>query len=873
MTKHTIIILVLSLTVGIAAAAQNAFELRGAVTDERGEPLPFATIATSADSLGKIIGSFGVSGQDGSFKVKIKDPDAKWWVTVRSVGYKTHRQAWGKETFLRIRMREDSKTIADVTVKASAYGAKVSTDTVTFTTSVFRNGSEQNMTDVIKKLPGMAVQEDGSMTFKGQKVEKFMVDGKDALSGGSATKTLPADFAESIELIENYSDGNVADAFSSRRKTAMNIKTDGTRKTAVFAQAMGGAKEKFDFRSSAFSFGSALSGSATFNVNNTGEAVFSIMDYINASGGMSSLSEAAQKGEALTISDEEYAILAKGEDEHRRTSGVASANATIAGRSGYTLNVSATGHATAAKGRSENAAEYATTDGTLRRTDATKDDKDGRLATALLNQKLDRGGRLSLRAATKLMWTRNNKTSVHDESETDGTTANHEDNTRLRSAGASQTLTVSTLRDGRMAYYGLSLTARHADSRTLATTDRRLPEALRTGATFGQKRETKELGASCHAGIIVPIALGVGIKGQVTASTGQWRAEADAGQGKEKLTDNTLSAYAGLTRAKGLWTFDAGAQATAYGQKADAGGRSERWKWVAEPSARMGWAFSKASKLAANVSYKYAPRSLDDISRMTLLTAYDALRLPSAAGKEGSRLLKADISYSLFSQFSRTVVYATVSYGKENGAVMKDYATDGYVSTQQSRGGGRNETASARAYVNKGIGAIPLYVKASAEAGGTDTKTSRNGEAQDMETRNAQGSIGFLTRFHSIPVNAEVSGNYAWSCTRIKRLDIENSGKNYGAKAAITYSRNKFSATVSGKWSKGSNSGYSVVDRDADIAASYKWKFLTFRISGINVGHLDSRDWVTESTSPTVSATSRYGRMPGHIMAGVSINK
>ena len=167
MPKRTII-LALSLALGLGASAQNAFELRGAVTGERGEPLPFATIATSADSLGKSVGSFAVSGQDGSFKVKIKDTDAKWWVTVRSVGYQTHRQAWGKETFLRIRMREDSKTIADVTVKASAYGAKVGTDTVTFTTSVFRNGSEQNMADVIKKLPGMAGQEDGSMTFKGQ---------------------------------------------------------------------------------------------------------------------------------------------------------------------------------------------------------------------------------------------------------------------------------------------------------------------------------------------------------------------------------------------------------------------------------------------------------------------------------------------------------------------------------------------------------------------------------------------------------------------------------------------------------------------------------------------------------------------------------
>ena len=44
-------------------------------------------------------------------------------------------------------------------VKGRNLGAKIKNDTIEFSPDVFKNGSEQNMSDVIKKLPGMTVDE------------------------------------------------------------------------------------------------------------------------------------------------------------------------------------------------------------------------------------------------------------------------------------------------------------------------------------------------------------------------------------------------------------------------------------------------------------------------------------------------------------------------------------------------------------------------------------------------------------------------------------------------------------------------------------------------------------------------------------------
>ncbi len=90
----------------VAGCLAQQREVEGGVSDGGGAPIPFATIAASADSAGKSVAGFAVTDAEGRFKLKIKDASRPWWLTVRSVGFRTVRREFdfAETLFARIRM-------------------------------------------------------------------------------------------------------------------------------------------------------------------------------------------------------------------------------------------------------------------------------------------------------------------------------------------------------------------------------------------------------------------------------------------------------------------------------------------------------------------------------------------------------------------------------------------------------------------------------------------------------------------------------------------------------------------------------------------------------------------------------------------------
>lgn len=859
----------------VAACLAQQREVEGGVSDGGGAPIPFATIAVSADSAGKSVAGFAVTDAEGKFKLKIRDASRPWWLTARSVGFRTVRREFNfaETLFVRIRMEEDNKSLDDVVVRGVEYGVKVGNDTVRFNPSVFKTGEEQNLADVIKKLPGVAVQDDGSMTFRGKKVDKFLVDGKEALSGGGSTKTLPPDFAESIEMLENYSDGNVADAFSTRRQTAMNIKTDGSRKTALYVSAAGGVENRFDVRSSAFQLGKRLSLSATFNANNTGEAVFSVMDYINSTGGISGVSEDAAKGNALKMSQEEQAVLSAGTDEVGRTSGVVSANVAFDGLKGYSVNLSLVGHALGAEANRESGLTFHLPAADVSTSVASANDKESRLVAGFLTQKLDRGGRLSLRAKTKFLWGRNDDSADYDERR-DGQFYDHADDKWVRSAGVSQTLSLSVRAGETLVYADAEGSFRHADTRTWVTALRDLPNIFARNGGMRQSRESEEFGGGVSAGAVVPLFLGVGLKGEVGFNARRCDLSSDDGQPSESLTNVDGGLYAGLTKSKGLWRFDAGAHLALYGRRTDMAGLGSGRKTTVEPSLRSSWAFSKASNLSVSATWRVGQYDMNTLSRKAVLLGYEELRLPSAVTGAGSRSLNATLNYTLFSQFSRTMLFAVATYSRTADAALADYSTDSRVSTQAfARSDGEAQAATLMLYVDKGVASLPLEVRLQADANASDADVSRAGQTGSLSVRGLRSSLRFRSRFRRSPVNAAISGSYAYAGNEVSSMSIKTSSDTWGADLRLLFNRRAFAASLTGKWDKTVSGGESVVERDVDFEATYKWRRFTFKVAGRDVVHLDAREWLSESSNPNQSVTARYGRMPGYIVAGLAFNK
>ena len=66
----------------------------------------------------------------------------------------------------------------------------MSGDTLIYKSEAFTNGSERKLEDVLAKLPGMEVDENGEVKVQGKKVNKVLVDGKQFFDGDTKMATI-----------------------------------------------------------------------------------------------------------------------------------------------------------------------------------------------------------------------------------------------------------------------------------------------------------------------------------------------------------------------------------------------------------------------------------------------------------------------------------------------------------------------------------------------------------------------------------------------------------------------------------------------------------------------------------------------------------
>merc|ERR1712032_308201 len=81
-------------------------------------------------------------------------------------------------------------------------------DTLVYNADSFKTGSERKLEDVLEKLPGVEINEDGQVEVEGKVVNKLMVNGKDFFDGDTklATKNIPSKAIDKIQVLRNYSE-------------------------------------------------------------------------------------------------------------------------------------------------------------------------------------------------------------------------------------------------------------------------------------------------------------------------------------------------------------------------------------------------------------------------------------------------------------------------------------------------------------------------------------------------------------------------------------------------------------------------------------------------------------------------------------------
>ena len=273
MGKLTLILILASLS--FSTYGQNYF--KGTIIDAKKEPIISASVILK-DNTGSII-TYNYTDELGKYSLKT-EKTGQLVLIASSIGFEQQ----SKEN--RIEKKNEIKTIdfilaSKVTelkeiIIESKKPITIKKDTIIFNADSFKQGNEQIVEDLLKKIPGLNIDANGTIKVGNQEVEKVMIDGDDLFEKGYKilTKNMPVNPIDKVELYQNYSNNKHLKGIENSQKVALNLTLKEDAKRVWFGNIQAGnnftTENRYEVRSNLMNFGKKNKYYFLTNFNNNG---------------------------------------------------------------------------------------------------------------------------------------------------------------------------------------------------------------------------------------------------------------------------------------------------------------------------------------------------------------------------------------------------------------------------------------------------------------------------------------------------------------------------------------------------------------------------------------------------------------------------
>ncbi len=207
--KKTLMILLLMMTSAIICAQER--QISGHISDkETKEAVIQATVQLLKQDSTFVAGV--LTNESGDFSVKAP-ANGKYIIKITSIGYIPLTEdvtiANGKGVNLgNLTFSPDAIMLKETLVTAQAAKVTVKKDTFVYNAAAYRTPEGSVAEELVKKLPGAQVDDDGKITINGKEVKKILIDGKEFMTGDTKTaiKNLPTSIINNIKAYDQKSD-------------------------------------------------------------------------------------------------------------------------------------------------------------------------------------------------------------------------------------------------------------------------------------------------------------------------------------------------------------------------------------------------------------------------------------------------------------------------------------------------------------------------------------------------------------------------------------------------------------------------------------------------------------------------------------------
>ena len=243
------------------------------------EPMVQATIQlfTASDSV--FVGGT-VSNAKGNFSVEAPS-SGTYKLIISSLGYQTIE----RELTLRrnenqdlgnLLMETESIMLQEAVVTGRAAQVVVRKDTIMYNPEAYRTPEGSPIEELIKRIPGAEVDEDGNITINGKQVKKILLDGKEFMLGdvGTALKNIPVSIIQNMKFYDQQSDqARITGIEDGEKETVLDfsIKKGMNRGYMTNLDLAGGTKHRYASRGMGSSFTDKMRFVLLGNFNNKEE--------------------------------------------------------------------------------------------------------------------------------------------------------------------------------------------------------------------------------------------------------------------------------------------------------------------------------------------------------------------------------------------------------------------------------------------------------------------------------------------------------------------------------------------------------------------------------------------------------------------------
>jgi len=226
-------------------------QIQGKVLDKKDEStIEMATIRLLNFKDSSLV-KMNLTDDKGSFSLS-KITSGEYLLEVSFLGYEKqlHKLTVPNQSLIlkNIYLEENTKNLKEIEVTGMSAQMAVKGDTIEYNTSAFKTEENAIVEDLLKKLPGVVVDEDGKITINGEEIKKIRLNGKKFFGGDiqMATKNIPIDMIEKIQVIDQKSEMAQLTGFEDENtERIINLTIKPNRKNGVFGNAtVGGGMDK-----------------------------------------------------------------------------------------------------------------------------------------------------------------------------------------------------------------------------------------------------------------------------------------------------------------------------------------------------------------------------------------------------------------------------------------------------------------------------------------------------------------------------------------------------------------------------------------------------------------------------------------------------